>query len=210
MTSSDQAQDNNKVEYNFRALEAKFQNKFDQLESEKQHLKNELEARSRQPEVEEDDSEPYVDHKKLNRTLAKQSQNTQSEIAKAMENVKYQAKEELKQEMWLENNPDFLSILKHAELFAARNPKMAETILKMPEGFERQKLVYQSIKALGIDQPEVKPPSIQDKIDANRRVPYYQPTGVGAAPYSTQSDFSGAGQKQAYEKMQELKGRLRL
>jgi hypothetical protein len=80
----------------------------------------------------------------------------------------------------------------------------------MPEGFERQRLVYENIKALGVDKPISKEPSVQEKIEANRKSPYYQPSGVGAAPYASQSDFSAGGQKQAYEKMQELKNRLRI
>jgi len=209
MTSPDQVQQNNDKEYNFRAQAAKYEAQLQQERAERERLQHELEARNNN-EQDEDASEPYVDHKKLNRTLAKHGQNTQSEINKAMEYAKHTAKEELKQEMWLENNPDFYDTLKHAEKFAAKNPKMAETILKMPEGFERQKLVYQSIKALGVDAPEIKQPSIQEKIDTNRRTPYYQPSGVGAAPYATQGDFSQSGQKDAYSKMQELKNRLRL
>jgi len=200
----------NDKEYNFRALEAKFQNQLQQVEAEKQRLQQELEERNNQNEQDDDDAEPYVDTKKLNRTLAKYGQVTQTEIAKAMEKVRQDTKEELKRDMWLENNPDFYDTLKHAEKFAQKAPQLADTILKMPEGFERQKLVYQNIKALGIDAPEQKQPSIQDKIDANRRSPYYQPSGVGTAPYSTQSDFSPVGQKDAYAKMQELKNRLRL
>jgi hypothetical protein len=80
----------------------------------------------------------------------------------------------------------------------------------MPEGFERQKLVYKNIKALGLHKPEEKAPSIQDKVDANRRSPYYQPSGVGSAPYAPVGDFSANGQKAAYEKMQELKSKLRI
>jgi len=80
----------------------------------------------------------------------------------------------------------------------------------MPEGFERQKLVYKNIKALGLNMPEVKQPTIQDKIDANKRSPYYQPSGVGTAPYASVGDFSSQGQKQAYAKMQELKNKLRI
>lgn len=208
MTSPDQVQQNNDKEYNFRAQAAKYEAQLQQERAERERLQQELEARSREPD--DDDSEPYVDHKKLNRTLARHGQATQSEIQKAMEYAKHTAKEELKQEMWLEQNSDFYDTLKHADKFAAKNPKMAETILRMPEGFERQKLVYQSIKALGIDAPEVKQPSIQETIDKNRRTPYYQPSGVGAAPYSTQGDFSQTGQKDAYNKMQELKNRLRL
>lgn len=211
MTSPDQVQQPSDKELNFRALEAKYQTQLQQERAERERLQQELESRTKQHESEEDDTEPYVDHKKLNRTLAKHGQNTQSEIQKAMEYAKQTAKEELKQEMWLESNPDFDKTLNsYAEKFAIQNPKMAETILRMPKGFERDKLVYQSIKALKIDEPEAKQPSIQDKIDANRRTPYYQPTGVGAAPYASQGDFSLTGQKAAHEKMQELKGRLRL
>lgn len=197
-------------ELNFRALEAKYQRQLDQERSETQRLTRELEQRSKPIEPEEEDSEPYVDHKRLNKTLSKFGQNTQSEIQKAMELAKHSAKEELKQEMWLENNPDFYQTLQHAEAFAQRSPELAKTILKMPDNFERQKLVYQNIKELGIDRPQVKEPSIQDKIDANRKSPYYQPSGVSNSPHVSQADFSAQGQKQAYEKMQELKNRLRI
>lgn len=159
---------------------------------------------------EEDDSEPYIDRKKLKNTLNKFGQNTQSEIQKAMEMAKRTAKDELKQEMWLENNPDFYDTLQHAEKFSQKHPKLADTILRMPDGFERQKLVYHAIKDMGIDRPEVKAPSIQDKIDANRRSPYYQPTGVGSAPPTMQGDFSPSGKKNAFEKMQQLKKNLRM
>jgi hypothetical protein len=198
-------------ELNFRALEAKYQKQIEIERSEKERLTRELEDRSKyQSKDDEDDSEPYVDHKKLNKTFNKFSQNTQSEIQKAMEIAKQTAKEELKQEMWLENNPDFYDVLKHAEKFAQRSPKLAETILKMPEGFERQKLVYQNIKELGVDKPEAKQSSTQEKIDANRKSPYYQPSGVGTAPYAGAGDFSDAGQKNAYAKMKELQARLRM
>jgi hypothetical protein len=78
----------------------------------------------------------------------------------------------------------------------------------MPEGFERQKLVYKNIKALGIHKKDEPKPSIQDKVDQNRRTPYYQPTGVGTAPYANAADFSQSGQSAAYKKMKELQKRL--
>ena len=40
-----------------------------------------------------------------------------------MEQAKLKAKEELKQELWCKNNPDFDDVLKHAEKFAQRAPK---------------------------------------------------------------------------------------
>ena len=198
-------------ELNFRALEQKYQRALDAERQEKEKLMHELQQKQKQPvQDDEDESEPYVDHRKLNKKLTQFGQNQQGEIQKAMEQAKHAAKEELKQEMWLENNPDFYEVLQHAEKFAQKAPKLAESILRMPEGFERQKLVYQNIKELGVDKPEQKQSSIQDKIDANRKSPYYQPSGIGAAPYAQVGDFSKSGQKNAYDKMQELKNKLRL
>lgn len=199
-------------ELNFRALEAKYQRQVEQerqarLEAERKAQELERTANKSQ-EDDEDSAEPYIDEKRLNKKLNKFGQNTQGEIQKAMEQAKEAAKEELKQEMWLDSNPDFYDVLQHAEKFAQKAPELAKTILRMPEGFERQKLVYQNIKTLGIDKPEVKQSSVQEKIDANRKSPYYQPSGVGTSPYQAQGDFSAAGQKQAYAKMQELKARL--
>lgn len=211
-TQENQVQENkpNDKELNFRALEAKYQKQLEQERAARIAAEQAVQERRASPADDEDDSEPYVDHKKLNKTMSKYNQNTQTEIQKAMEMAKQAAKQELKQEMWLEQNPDFYETLKYAEKFAQRAPKLADTILNMPEGFERQKLVYQNIKELGIDKPEQKQSSIQEKVDANRKSPYYQPSGVGSAPYTTAGNFSAQGQKEAYSKMQELKNRLRL
>jgi hypothetical protein len=199
-------------ELNFRALQAKYERQLQESNAEKERYKQELEQKARLPykDNDDEDDEPYVAQKKLDKRLAQFGQNTQSEIQKAMEVAKHAAKQELRQEMWLESNSDFYDVLQHAEKFAQKAPQLAESILKMPEGFERQKLVYQNIKTLGIDKPEQKQATIQDKIDANKRSPYYQPSGVGAAPYAQVGDYSEGGQKQAYEKMQQLKKQLRI
>lgn len=198
-------------ELNFRALEQKYQQQLAQERAEKERLALELQQRQQpQKEDEEDDSDPYIDHKRLKKEQAKFGQQikqeTQSEIQRAVRNA---LNEERKQN-WMKNNPDFYDVMQHAEKFAQMDPELAETILEMPEGFERQKLVYKNIKALGLHKPQAKEPSIQDKIDANRRSPYYQPSGVGSSPYAQTGDFSDLGQKQAYDKMQQLKKQLRL
>lgn len=201
----------NDKELNFRALEAKYQKALEQERAEKERILRELQEKNRVPVHEEDnDDEPYVDHKKLEKKLNKFGQNTQSEIQKAMEIAKQTAKEELKKEMWLEKNPDFYDVLQHAEKFALDDPELAQTILEMPEGFARQKLVYKQIKKFGYDKPPQKQPSIQEKIDANKKSPYYQPSGIGSSPYSQVGDFSPSGQKNAYEQMQKLKSQLRI
>lgn len=215
-TTDNQVQEKtNDKELNFRALEAKYQRQVDQersarIEAERLLQESTQKRSAAESDEEEESAEPYVDQKRLNKTLNKFGQNTQSEINKAMETAKQRAKEELKQEMWLENNPDFHEVLQHAEKFAQRAPKLAETILRMPDTFDRQKLVYQNIKEFGLDKPEAKQPSIQETIDSKRRGPYYQPTSISAAPYGNSGDFSSVGQKNAYEKMQALKSQLRL
>lgn len=209
-----QAQDTkpNDKELNFRALEAKYQKQLDQERAGRLEAEKLAQDRLQQKNVveEEEDSEPYVDHKKLKREQAKfgqqMKQETQSEIQKAVQTALH---EERKQN-WVKQNNDFYEVLQHAEKLAMKDPDLAESILDMPDTFERQKLVYKNIKALGLHKPETKAPSIQDKIDANRRSPYYQPSGVGAAPYSTHSDFSESGQKQAYAKMKELMKNVRM
>jgi hypothetical protein len=198
-------------ELNFRILEAKLEAE-QTRNAEMQKKLNEISSRqSQQQEQEEDDDpEPYVDHKRLEKKLAKFGQSNQTQIERAMEQAKSQAKQELKQEMFLENNPDFFQVLELADKFAEKAPKLADNILKMPAGFERQQLVYQTIKELGLHKPPEKQSTIQEKIDANRRTPYYQQAGVGASPYQSVGNYSKDGQKQAYDKMKELQARLRL
>lgn len=202
----------NDKELNFRALEAKYQRQLEQeraarLEAEKKA--QELSQRTVSND-DEDDSEPYVDHKKLKKEQAKFGQQLKQETQTDIQKAVRQAQEQAKQEAWLENNPDFEEVLGHAEKLAQRSPQLAKSILAMPDNFERQKLVYQNIKEFGLHKPEMKQASIQEKVDANRRSPYYQPSGVGSAPYSNSGDFSAAGQKNAYEKMKQLQQQMRL
>ncbi len=204
----------NDKELNFRALEAKYQKQLEQERAARMEAERQVqESQARKMNVqddEDDDSEPYVDKKRLKKEQAKfgqqLKQETQGEIQKAV----HTALQEERKQNWIKSNPDFFDVLQNAEKLAQRDPDLAESILEMPEGFERQKLVYKNIKALGLHKPEAKQPSIQEKVDANRRSPYYQPTGVGAAPYAASSDFSASGQKSAYDKMQELKRQLRI
>lgn len=213
-STENQEQKPNDKEINFRRLEEKYERKLAEAEARAANAERMAQEALNKKSTEDDEdnySEPYVDDKRLNKKLNKFGQTTQSEIQKAMEMAKVAAKEELKQELWLEQHSDFYDVMKnHAERFAEKAPKLAANILKMPEGFERQKLVYHNIKELGIDRPEKKEPSIQEKVDANRKSPYYQPSNVGSAPYASAGDYSPAGQKNAYQKMQELKKQLRI
>lgn len=207
-----QTQSNDK-ELNFRALEQKFQK---QLQEERQAR---LEAERRVEEErkkymssndDDDDSEPYIDKKRLrkeqNRFGEEIKKETQSEINKAVQQALYQERNQ----NWMKQNPDHEEIMKHANKIMEHDKELAESILEMPENFERYKLVYKTVKSLGLHKEKSKEPSVQEKIDLNRKSPYYQPSGVGTAPYNHQSDFSAAGQKNAYDKMKELQKRLRI
>lgn len=198
-------------ELNFRAVEAKHRREMAEMQSRLEEAeKKAQEAARRQQDEDEDDDAPYVEPKKLEKKLDKFGQKTKTEIQQGMESVKQAAKEEIKQEMWLESHPDFYDTMQLAGKLYEKDREMAETILRMPDNFDRQKLVYKSIKGLGLDKPEPKQSSVQDKIDANRRSPYYQPSGIGTAPYQSMGDFSEAGKKNAHAKMKELQSRLRI
>lgn len=185
-----------------------------------QYLREQAEARAAElerklqsvPQNDDDDNddEPYVDKRKLKKELSKFEQNTKQITQSEVQRQVQQALAEERRQNWLKNNADFYEVMKNAEKFAERDPELAETILEMPDTFERQKLVYKNIKALGLHQKEQPKPSIQETIEKNKRSPYYQPSNVGTAPYASNGDFSSAGQKNAYAKMQELKQRLRL
>jgi hypothetical protein len=202
------AQKQNDKEHNFRALEARYERKL----AEERQARLELENRIKSASQEDDDStdEPYVDHKKLDKKLARFGEKTKHETQNEIKHAVNAALYEERKKSWLDNNGDFYDVMEKAEQFAQQDPHLANTILEMPEGFERQKLVYYNIKSRGLDKPQQKAPSIQEKIDANRKSPYYQPSGQASAPYASQGDFSPTGQKQAYDKLQELKRNLRI
>ncbi len=151
-----------------------------------------------------------MNRKKLDKRFQKFGQSTQSEINRAMEQAKVKAKEELKQELWLEQNPDFYDTLQMADKLAESNPHLAQTILRMPDGFARQQLVYQNIKALGLNKTKEDKPSVNDLLAKTKNFPGYQPNGFAGPAYATNGDFSEGGKKQAYEKMLQLKKSMRI
>jgi len=203
----------NTTEQNISALRMKYERELAQeraarVEAEK--AAREAQARHNPINDDDDDSEPYIDHKKLDKKLARFGEQTQKQTQSEIQKAVQTALHEERKQNWIKQNGDFYEVLQHAEKLAQKDPELAESILEMPEGFERQKLVYKNIKALGLHKPQEKVSSIQEKIESNRKSPYYQPSGVGTSPYTSQSDFSPQGQKQAFDKMQELKNRLRL
>lgn len=198
-------------ELNFR----KQQQMYERMIAEKDARIEEMRQASQRSTPEEDDDEPYVDKKKLGKELSKFSEQNKKQTSAEIQAAVSQALENERQERWVESNPDFEKVMAFAEKFAEKSPGLAKSILRMPEGFERQKLVYENIKALGLDQPVQPQSTIQDKVNSNRRSPFYQPSGVGSAPYgqnqgSGGKDYSQGEMKSAYDRIQALKQGLRL
>lgn len=199
-------------EINFRRQQQMYEKKLEEERQARIQLEQELQRfkTTTISEEEDDDAEPYVDKRKLNKALDRFNQKAKQETQQTIQQAVHQAIEQDRRDRWLETNSDFQEVMSHADKLAEINPEIARTILAMPESFERQKLVYHNIKMLGVHKPKAPEQSIQQKIDQNRRSPYYQPSGVGSAPYAAAGDFSKAGQESAFSKMRELQSRLRL
>lgn len=200
-------------ELNFRLQEQKYEKMLAQERAARQEAERvaqeRVQSQSRNDD-DDDDSEPYIDKRKLEKKLAKFGESNKKQTQLEIQAAVQSALSEERRSNWIKSNPDFYDVLNHAQTFYEKHKELAEDILEMPEGFERQKLVYRNIKALNAHLPAPKQPSIQEKIDSNKRAPYYQPTGQGSSPYASNGDFSPTGQKAAHDKMQELKSRLRL
>lgn len=197
-------------ELNFRKMEQMYERQLSKEREAREAAERALEDKSKKHDDDDDDDEPYIDKKRLKKEQAKFGQQMKQETQTEIQRAVHTALQEERKQQWLKTNSDFFDVMKHAERFAQKDPELAESILTMPEGFERQKLVYKNIKALGLHEPEKKQPTIQDKIDSNKRSPYYQPSGVGTSPYASGGDYSPVGQKNAYDKMKELQSRLRI
>jgi hypothetical protein len=214
-SSNTELNQQNDKEYNF----AQIRKQLEQERLEKAQIRQELDEvkkiaqdRMYRPPAEDDDSddEPYIDKKTLKKHLVKFDQSVKTNTEEVVNNAVQKALSEERKNNWLKANPDFYETMSHAQSFADRDPELAETILSMPDTFERQKLVYKNIKALGIHKKEEPKPSIQETIDRNRRSAFYQPSMTGSPPYASQGDFSPSGQKNSYDQMQALKARLRI
>jgi len=201
-------------EINFRKIEEKHRRELADMQARLEESdRKATEALSRrQSEEDEVDDEPYVGHKRLEKKLSSFEKRMEEKIDKRAEEKARMLMETREDEEWLSKNADFDETLREENLMKLVNkaPALAQSIKRMPDGIEKQKLVYNTIKSMGLDKPEQKQSSVQEKMDANRRSPYYQPSGVGAAPYNSVGDYSPAGQKNAYAKMQELKSKLRI
>lgn len=178
----------------------------EEIAKERQERSSHARKPYKDPDDDEEYSEPYISHKSLKRELNRFANDFEQKVDKKAEEKASLMIEKERQAAFLRSNPDFAAILdpENVRKFAEKHPEVAEPMLEMPDNFARQKLLYQNIKLSGVLKPAVQEQSIQAKIDANKKSPYYQPSGGNTPPYANQGDFSEAGQKNAYSKMQQL------
>lgn len=212
-TNTDQQKQSEK-EFNFEKLRKQLESE----RAEKIKMQERLEAleraqRTSKPDDDEDSDEPYIDQKTFSRKMSKFESQMEEKIDKKAEEKARIFLEQEKQQDYVKRNPDFVQTLTQDNIqkFANEHPSIAERMLKMPDNFDRQALLYEQIKALQSQKKASDEKSaVQQKIDQNRKSPFYQPSGMGSSPYAAAGDFSPSGQKASYDKLQELKARLRL
>lgn len=163
------------------------------------------------PANDDDDDEPYVDNKKLEKKLNVFKKTQEQEIDQRISRSVQQALEEERHRVFLKENPDYNVVMSNETLekFQQTHPDIANKIIeRYPDGPDRHQFVYKLIKEMGIDKPKQKEPSVQEKINANMKSPFMPSPGVSGPGYSAQGDFSPAGQKSAYDQVQALKKRI--
>lgn len=211
-------------EFNFRRLEA-------EREKEREaRIKAELEAQMRQKELEEikeylkpkekdpfDDSDDVIDPELRSRIEAKLAKERSTferkaeEIAKSTYERIQREKEEAEKKNYLQklrgefkDYDDVVSEQNLAVMFE-KDPVFAEAALKIPDDYDRRKLVYARIKALG---PQEEAPSVKDKVLENQKNPYHVPSG--SAPTSNAVDYdlnTRESREAAYKRLKQAQRR---
>ncbi len=175
---------------------------------------DDLKLRSKPAEDDEDDSEPYVDNKKFKKKLNQFEQNLGRQTSDIVKHEVEKALREERKQSWFKTNTDFHKVMTPELLnkFEDQYGDEARSILTHPDEFERQRLAYYSIKAKGLDRPEVKKQTAQELADQNRRTPYYQPSGVSSSPYggTVGRNVSEEEGKAALANMRNLQKNLRI
>lgn len=158
------------------------------------------------------DDEPYINRKGLKRVLSKLDQSIESKIDERAQAIAKKILDEERQRNFVfqlkSEYRDFGDVVtaETLERLDKTNPRMAATIDRMPDGYEKGQMVYETIKTLGLHKkPEA---SVKEKVEQNMRNPYYHPSTAGQGA-TAMGDFTPAGQKAAYDKVQALKNARR-
>lgn len=186
----------------------------DQERAEKAQLlqrMQELEARMNQSNSSDDlelEDEGYIETRKLKKVLARFEQKIDQKMDQKTEQNARRLLDEERQRSSIYHLKteyrDFDQVMTEDTVnrFAEKHPGMANTIMKIPDEYERKKMAYEAIKTLGLHEKKSETP-IQERVDRNQKNLYFTPSGVGTSSHPA-GDFSKSGQKAAYEKMKSL------
>lgn len=164
------------------------------------------------PKEIEDSNEPYVDHNRLRKEMDKLAENMASTIdKKAEEKARALILEERRNE-YLQKNKDFHEVMQGEEIekFIQEYPHLAGPMAKMPDNFERQQLVYETMKTLKSAKPapNAAPPvqksALAQAFEARKPQMAYSPGGSAGGPFQSIGDFSQGGMKNAYDRYKSL------
>ena len=197
-------------ELNFRQLEAKYQRQLDQERSARIEAERIAQEATQKKQIVQDDDdnddEPYVDKKKLEKKLARFGEQTKQQTKSEIQVAVQQAIQEERKQNWMNQILIFTMFFNMQRNLLKEIPILQNLFLICQIHLKGKSLFIKTLRLLVyINQKQNN--HLFRKIDANKRSPYYQPTGTGTAPYASQGDFSPQGQKQAYEKMKELKSK---
>lgn len=211
-------------EYNFARLRQEKERAIataEQAIAEKRLLEAEVEKirgqqhKMRVPEMDEEDEvddEPYINRKGLKKVLSRFDQNMESKIDERAQAIARRILDEERQKNFVfqlkSEYRDFGDVVtaETLEKLDKTNPRMAAIIDRMPDGYEKGQMVYETIKTMGLNKkPEA---SVKEKVEQNMRNPYYHPSTAGQGA-TAMGDFSDAGKKAAFDKVQALKSARR-
>lgn len=182
------------------------------LQEEVERLRNQ-----RAPEVpddEEDDTsgDPYVDKRKLKKLFTKWEQKNDEKIVKTAREIAKEILSEERQRDYMfrlkSEHRDFEDVVndESIERLKSASPKMAAMLANVPGEYEKHLFAYEAIKMANLHRKPEE--NVKQKVEQNLRNPYYHPATTGSGSTSM-GDFSQAGKKAAYEKIQQLKAQRR-
>ncbi len=168
--------------------------------------------------AEDEDGEPYVDSRTFKKKMASFEEALEQKIDKRAEEKARALIQEERKADYLKRNGDFNEIMQADVLqkFIVEHPNVAEVMQKMPDNFERQQLVYETIKTLKnlkpaqSSAPPVQKSMLAQAFDAKKAQLAYQPGGSSGGPFQSIGDFSEGGMKNAYEKFKSLQKTVNL
>jgi len=147
----------NDKDYNFAQIRKQLeQERAARVNAEERASRFEQERSAKHSDDEDSSDEPYVDHKLLEKKFKKFESTMDERIERKAEEKARALVDQERKNGYLKQNSDFNEVMQPEimQKFVEKFPGLAEGLLNMPDGFERQKLVFENIKALGVHKKE--------------------------------------------------------